>query len=80
MKKKRFNYWKTKDGIALIVCLLLGVIGIACVGYATVMQMVLCYEKYGVVINSDALFFPHKSAWFYLGALGFIPIFIWAKD
>lgn len=49
------------------------IIGIVCVGFACVMQTVLMYERYGVIFNTEAVFIPHWSAWFFLGVVGAIP-------
>lgn len=56
---------------------ILAIAGTCCVLYATIMQCVLCYEKFGVIFNSDDFFIPHKSAWFYLGGIGLVPITVW---
>lgn len=51
----------------LAILFLIG--GFACVVYAGVMQMILCYQKFGVIISSEHFFIPHWSAWFYSGYL-----------
>lgn len=54
----------------LAILFLIG--GIACVAYAGVMQMILCYQKFGVIISSEHFFIPHWSAWFYSGIVPMI--------
>ena len=57
--------WRT---ILAIIVLLIGLAGVL---YAGIMQMILCYEKFGVIINSEHLIIPHLSL---LGYLGIIPL------
>ena len=57
----------------LIIAIALIIIGLAGIVYAGVMQMILCYQKFGVVISSEHLFIPHLSLW---GNLGIIPLAI----
>ena len=64
--------------IKMILFILLTIFSLGCVIYAGVMQFVLCYEKFGVVFNSDYVFIPDKSAWGFLGIIGLIPAYIWA--
>ena len=64
---------KTKTWFWIVLTILLALFAIASVCYASIMQMLLCYEKYGVVFNKG-VFIPHNSAWWFLGGLGFIPI------
>ena len=52
--------------ILKIVALLLFLIGLVCVIYATIMQIILCYQTFGVYIKC---FIPHKTAWFYFGII-----------
>ena len=59
------------DIIKIAFVIALFVFAIVSVVYASVMQCVLSYEKYGFVFNNGAIFIPHKSAWWYLGFLGF---------
>ena len=63
----------------LILLILLTVFSLGCVIYAGVMQCILCYEKFGVVFSSAHIFIPDKSAWWFLGAIGLIPAYIWAE-
>ena len=65
--------------IKLILFILLTLFSLGCVIYASVMQCVLCYEKFGVIFNSNDIFIPDKSAWWYLGVIGLIPAFVWAE-
>ena len=65
--------------IKWILVILLTVFSLGCVIYASVMQCVLCYEKFGVVFNSDNIFIPDKSAWWYLGIIGLIPAWVWVE-
>ena len=59
--------------ILFVILLLIGLGGII---YAGVMQMILCYQKFGIIINSKHLIIPHLSL---LGYLGVIPLtFCWA--
>ena len=64
--------------IKVILFILLTLFSLGCVIYAGVMQCVLCYEKFGVIFNNEYVFIPDKSAWWFLGAIGLIPFFIWA--
>lgn len=66
MKHNR-TLWRTILGITILL------IGLAGIVYAGVMQMILCYEKFGVIINSKHLIIPHLSL---LGYLGIIPLSI----
>ena len=66
--------------IKLTLFILLTVFSLGCIIYAGVMQAVLCYEKYGVIFNSDIVFIPDKSAWWFLGVIGLIPAFVWAES
>ena len=66
-RKHNTNVWK----MILLISLL--VIGLAGIIYAGVMQMILCYQKFGVVISSEHFFIPHLSL---LGYLGIIPLSI----
>ena len=63
--KNNKTLWRT-----LLVIFLL-VVGIGGILYSCIMQMILCYQKFGVVISSKHLFIPHLSL---LGHLGWIPI------
>lgn len=65
--------------IKMILFILLTIFSLGCVIYAGVMQCVLCYEKFGVVYNSDYVFIPDKSAWGFLGIIGLIPVFVWLE-
>ena len=58
------------DLIQIAFVIALCIFAIASVIYATVMQCVLSYEKYGVIFREGAIFIPHKSAWWYFGGLG----------
>ena len=49
------------------------IIAILCVIFASVNQAILMYERYGVIFNTEAVFIPHWSAWFYLGTIGAVP-------
>ena len=58
--------------IMLIVCgVLLILIGIAGILYAVIEQMILCYQKFGVIISREQLIIPDLSL---LGYLGIIPL------
>ena len=59
--------------IKTLLFILLIVISTGCVLYASVMQWILCYQMYGVIITSDSIFIPHESACFFLGVLGYYP-------
>lgn len=61
-----------KNILLVVIMILLILFAIGCVGYASVMQMVLSYERFGVVFN-ESIFIPHESAWWYLGGLAYIP-------
>ena len=67
-----------KDKIKIIFIALLTVFSIGCVIYASIMQAILSYEKFGVIF-SENVFIPHESAWGYLGFLGLMPAYIWGE-
>jgi hypothetical protein len=67
-KKKKLN-----STFLIVMIVLLFLFSLGSVGYASVMQAILSYEKFGVVF-SENVFIPHSSAWWFLGALGFLPI------
>ena len=49
------------------------IVGIACVLFASIYQMVLVYRMFGFIVGGDVTFFiPHWSALFYLGIVPFI--------
>lgn len=56
-----------------IIAVILILFATICVIYATIMQSILSYEKFGVIFNSETIFIPHESAWWYLGGLAYIP-------
>jgi len=59
-----------------ILCL---VIGILLIGFASIYQMVLMYEKFGFIISGDSLsiLIPHWSALFYIPGVIFVGIGGW---
>ena len=59
--------------IKRLLFLVLVVVSTGCVLYASIMQCIVCYQTYGVIFASDTIFIPHKSAWFFLGVLGYYP-------
>jgi hypothetical protein len=67
-KKKKLN-----STFLIVMIVLLFLFSLGSVGYASVMQAILSYEKFGVVFR-EKVFIPHSSAWWFLGALGFLPI------
>lgn len=68
---RRYKRYRSKETLKLILSITLFLIGLAGIIYAIVMQAVLCYEKFGVIISSDAIIIPHLSL---LGYLGVIPM------
>lgn len=60
--------YKWKSSIYKWVVAALITIGIASITTAIILQSVLSYEKFGVIITNNILI-PHWSAWFYLGGL-----------
>lgn len=60
-----------RDKLRIVLGVSLLLIGISCILYAEIMQMVLCYQKFGAIITEN-LFIPHWSAWFYFGAVPMI--------
>ena len=66
---KRHN----SDIWVVILAITLILIGLAGIIYSGVMQMILCYQKFGVIISSEHFFIPHLSL---LGNLGIIPLAI----
>lgn len=60
-----------REAWKLVLFLALVIIGLAGIIYAIVMQMILCYQKFGFVISSENFFIPHISL---LGYLGVIPL------
>lgn len=69
--KRKFLKSKRKEKYTLVFTIILMLIGLAAIIYAGVMQMILCYQKFGVIINSEHLIIPHLSL---LGYLGIIPL------
>lgn len=68
-KKHKRKLWRT---ILAIIVSLIGLVGVL---YAIIMQMILCYQAFGVIITSEHLIIPHLSL---LGLLGVIPLsFSW---
>ncbi len=66
-RKHNRTLWRTILGIATLL------IGLAGIVYAGVMQMILCYNMCGVIINTSHIIIPHLSL---LGYLGIIPLSI----
>ena len=62
-----------------ILFILITIFSLGCVIYASIMQCVLCYEKFGVIFNNKNIFIPDKSAWWFLGGLGLIPFWVWCE-
>ena len=60
-----------RSKLLFILAILFLIGGFGCVVYAGVMQMILCYQKFGAIITEN-LFIPHWSAWFYFGAVPMI--------
>ena len=60
-----------KETWKIVLFIVLIIIGLAGIIYAGVMQMILCYQRFGVVISSEHFFIPHLSL---LGDLGIIPL------
>lgn len=69
--QKKFKKYKTKEIWRIILFLILLLVGLGGIIYAGITQMILCYQKFGVIISSDVLFIPHISL---LGYLGVIPL------
>ena len=59
--------------VKCILLIILLAVSVGCVLYASIMQRILCYQKFGVIFTSDDIFIPHESAWFFLGLLGIFP-------
>ena len=57
----------------LIFSFILMIIGLGGILYAGIMQMILCYNLYGVIINHQHLIISHISL---LGYFGIIPFSI----
>lgn len=55
-----------------IIAITLAIIGIVSTGYAIIMQFVLSYQKFGVIITENIII----PDWSLLGYLGIIPIAI----
>ena len=71
--KRKFLKSKIKEKYILVFAIILILIGLAGIVYAGVMQMILCYQKFGVIINSEHLIIPHLSL---LGYFGIIPLLV----
>ena len=71
MKTKKIKRYELKEKLKIILSIALFLIGLAGIMYAVIMQAILCYEKFGVIINSENLIIPHLSL---LGWLGVIPL------
>ena len=72
MKKIKSNK-KFNSTFLIVIIVLLLLFTLGSVGYASVMQAILSYEKFGVIF-AEGIFIPHSSAWWFLGALGLLPI------
>ena len=59
--------------IRFIIAIFLILIGFVAICYAGIMQMVLSYNLYGIILNTDAIIIPHISL---LGYFGIIPLCI----
>ena len=64
---------KIKRIMLIVFGILLILIGLAGILYAGIEQMILCYQKLGVIINREHLIIPDLSL---LGYLGIIPLTI----
>lgn len=62
---------KIKRIMLIVFGVLLILIGLAGILYAGIEQMILCYQKFGVIISSEHLIIPDLSL---LGYLGIIPL------
>ena len=64
---------KYRTLIQCILGLIIMLIGLGGIIYSCVMQMILCYEKFGVIIGGQntSIIIPHISL---LGLLGIIPM------
>ena len=66
-KKDKFKFWCIFTLISLLY-----LFAFSCLVYFIVMQCILSYEKFGVIISQN-IFIPHKSAWWLLGVLAVVP-------
>ena len=66
-----------KDDIGFIVKIVISSILIAfaagCACYVCVMQLILKFEKFGVIIGGGNIFVPDKSALWLIGLIAFVP-------
>lgn len=62
---------KIKRIMLIVFGVLLILIGLVGILYAVIEQMILCYQKFGVIISSEHLIIPDLSL---LGYLGIIPL------
>ncbi len=62
-----------KQKILEIISIIILIVSTILVLYAGINQMILIYQKFGFILGGEtAIFIPHWTAWFYLGALGYI--------
>lgn len=69
--RRRIRKEDIKKRILLVIAILLSLFGFVAITYAIVMQIILCQERYGEIIKG--VFIEDKSAWWFMGALAFIP-------
>lgn len=69
--RRRIRKKDIKKRILLVITILLSLFGFVAITYAIVMQIILCQEQYGAIIKG--VFIADKSAWWFMGALAFIP-------
>lgn len=64
-----------------ILFIVITVFSLTSVIYAGVMQCILSYEKYGIILSGKtSLFIPDKSAWGFLGLIGLATWQVWFED
>lgn len=69
-EKTSFMFW-----LLFVIISLLYLFAFGCMIYVIVMQGILSYEKFGVIISQN-VFIPHKSTWWLLGMLAMLPAYL----
>ena len=62
-----------REKFGIIISIFLMLVGLAGMIYAGVMQCILSYQKFGIILNTEKIIIPHISL---VGFAGVIPITI----
>ena len=77
-KVHKNNIWYI---VKTVISSLLAAFAAGCASYVCVMQSILQYEKFGVIIGGDAnVFIPDKSALWLIGLVAIVPALLLCID